>query len=69
MTGGPVRPSDCDIVVTIFWSRMGTPLEKPLKKTKTAYLSGTEWEFEERAAVGATISPVSSRGQGRGRRR
>jgi hypothetical protein len=44
---GPVRPGACDIVVTIFWGRMGTPLEKPLKKDKTPYLSGTEWEFED----------------------
>jgi hypothetical protein len=44
---GLVRPSECDIVVTIFWGRMGTPLEKPLKKDKTPYLSGTEWEFQD----------------------
>jgi Domain of unknown function (DUF4062) len=44
---GLTRPSDCDIVVTIFWGRMGTPLEKPLRKDKTRYLSGTEWEFED----------------------
>lgn len=44
---GLVRPSDCDIVVTIFRGRMGPPLEKPLKKDKTLYLSGTEWEFED----------------------
>jgi len=44
---GLVRPSDCEIVVTILWSRMGTPLETPLKADGTAYLSGTEWEFED----------------------
>jgi hypothetical protein len=44
---GLVRPSDCDIVVTIFWGRMGTPLQKPLKADGTAYLSGTEWEYED----------------------
>src|SRR4029453_9221725 len=47
VTQGLLRPSDCDIVVTIFWSRMGTPLEKPLKRDKTPYLSGAEWEFED----------------------
>ena len=44
---GLVRPSACEIVVCIFWGRMGTPLVKPLKKDKTPYLSGTEWEFED----------------------
>jgi hypothetical protein len=40
------KPSECDIVVVIFWSRMGTPL--PLEYVKPdggAYLSGTEWEY------------------------
>ncbi|MCQ3930347.1 MAG: hypothetical protein DPW16_07790 [Chloroflexi bacterium] len=46
---GLVRPSDCDIVVVIFWSRMGTPLPFPQYKKANGerYLSGTEWEFEE----------------------
>lgn len=51
------RPSDCDIVVSIFWSRMGTPLSEAYHKPEifqfdhgTAwedwrYLSGTEWEY------------------------
>jgi hypothetical protein len=47
VTRGLVRPSDCDIVITIFWSRMGSPLEKPLRTDKTPFLSGTEWEFED----------------------
>lgn len=43
------RPSQCDIVVVILWSRMGTPLQKDRyrKPNGDAYLSGTEWEFED----------------------
>jgi len=39
-------PSDCDIVIVILWSRMGTPL--PAQYTKpdgSYYKSGTEWEY------------------------
>src|SRR5215213_2898395 len=39
-------PSECDIVIVIFWSRMGTPL--PAQYTKpdgSYYKSGTEWEY------------------------
>ena len=44
---GLAKPSDCDIVVVIFWSRMGTPLPHPeyQKADGSQYLSGTEWEF------------------------
>ena len=43
---GLPKPSECDIVVTIFWTRMGTPLPKEWKKSNgEPYLSGTEWEF------------------------
>jgi hypothetical protein len=44
---GLAVPSACDIVVVIFWSRMGTPLPHPeyQKPDGTQYLSGTEWEF------------------------
>ena len=43
---GLPKPSDCDVVVVLFWSRMGTPL--PAEYTKpdgSRYLSGTDWEF------------------------
>ena len=49
---GLPKPSECDLVVVILWSRMGTPL--PTEYTKpdgTSYLSGTEWEYYE--AIGA----------------
>ncbi len=40
------KPSKCDIVIVIFWSRLGTPL--PMDYTKNngePYRSGTEWEY------------------------
>jgi hypothetical protein len=40
------KPSECDIVVVILWSRMGTPLPPDyVKPDGSAYLSGTEWEY------------------------
>jgi len=45
---GLPQPSQCDLVVVILWSRMGTPL--PAEYTKpdgTAYRSGTEWEYRD----------------------
>lgn len=48
ITAGMPKPSDCDIVIVILWSRMGTPLpEEYVKEDGTPYLSGTEWEFED----------------------
>ncbi|ACZ87177.1 HEAT repeat domain-containing protein [Streptosporangium roseum] len=46
---GLPRPSQCDVVVVILWSRMGTPLPFPeyRKPDGGAYLSGTEWEYED----------------------
>lgn len=42
------KPSECDIVIVIFWSRMGTPLDPDIygyKDDGTPYLSGTEYEY------------------------
>jgi len=39
---GLPKPSDCDIVVVIFWSRMGTTFKDT---DGTSYLSGTHWEL------------------------
>lgn len=40
------KPSECDVVVVIFWSRMGTPLPSSyVKEDGTPYRSGTEWEY------------------------
>ncbi len=45
---GLPKPSECDIVVVIFWSRMGTPLPAQYrKKDGSRYQSGTEWEYED----------------------
>src|SRR5215472_3239392 len=45
---GLPTPADCDIVVVIFWARMGTALPHPEYKKENGdpYSSGTEWEFE-----------------------
>ena len=41
------KPSECDLVIVILGSRMGTPLGPTYKKKVGggAYLSGTEWEY------------------------
>jgi formylglycine-generating enzyme required for sulfatase activity len=42
------KPSECDFVVVILWSRMGTPLPPEwVKPDGSRYLSGTEWECLE----------------------
>jgi hypothetical protein len=45
---GLPTPADCDIVIVIFWARMGTPLPNPpyRKANGDPYESGTEWEYE-----------------------
>jgi formylglycine-generating enzyme required for sulfatase activity len=44
---GLPKPEDCDLVVIVLWSRIGTPLpaDFELKADGTPYLSGTEWEY------------------------
>ncbi|MCA9909772.1 MAG: SUMF1/EgtB/PvdO family nonheme iron enzyme, partial [Anaerolineae bacterium] len=43
---GFMKPSNCEIVIVIFWARMGTPLASDfLKPNGERYLSGTEWEY------------------------
>lgn len=45
---GMKRPSECQVCITLFWARMGTPLDTDVHKTKpdgTPYWSGTEWEY------------------------
>jgi formylglycine-generating enzyme required for sulfatase activity/energy-coupling factor transporter ATP-binding protein EcfA2 len=45
---GLPKPSECDIVAVIFWSRMGTPLPpEEVKADGARFLSGTEWEYED----------------------
>jgi hypothetical protein len=47
INSGLPKPSGCNIVVVIFWARMGTPLPHPdyKKPDGSPYLSGTEWEY------------------------
>lgn len=43
-------PSEADIVITILWSRLGTPLNSERYRgavTGKSPVTGTEWEFEE----------------------
>ena len=46
-------PSQCDVVVGIFWARMGSPLpvERYTKADGTAYQSGTEYELDDAFAA------------------
>lgn len=52
------KPSECDIVIVLLWSRMGTPLPFPdyQKPDGTPYYSGTEWEYLD-AVSGAQNHP------------
>ncbi|MGW6928871.1 nSTAND1 domain-containing NTPase [Lentzea sp. NPDC054927] len=54
---GLPRPRDCDVVVVLFWARMGTPLPFPeyTRADGQPYLSGTEWEFEDGVRGGAQV--------------
>jgi hypothetical protein len=43
-----IKPSECDIVMVLFCSHMGTPLPGEIvKKDGTAYASTNEWDYEE----------------------
>jgi hypothetical protein len=45
---GP-KPSECNVVIFILWSRLGTPLDSQVfsRIDGTQFMSGTEWEFED----------------------
>lgn len=50
------KPSDCDIVVVIVWSRIGTQLPAEYRKPDgSVYRSGTEYEFLD--AMAAQVKP------------
>jgi hypothetical protein len=53
-----LKPSECDVVVVVLWSRLGTNLssEEFRKRDGRPYLSGTEWEFDD--ALRAQPRPV-----------
>lgn len=45
---GLPRPSECAVVMTLFWGRMGTRLnDKYSKPDGSPYWSGTEWEYRD----------------------
>jgi Domain of unknown function (DUF4062) len=53
---GLPKPSECDFVIVIVWSRFGSPLEDSVRKPSgERYLSGTEWEYED--AISAKKKP------------
>jgi len=46
IASGMPKPEECDLVVVILWSRMGTPLPPAYRKPDgSAFRSGTEWEY------------------------
>lgn len=52
---GLSRPAECDVVIVILWSRLGTPLPDTFKRADgSTYLSGTEWEYEDALAAKPT---------------
>ncbi len=54
---GLAKPSQCDAVVVVLWSRMGTRLPDTFRKPNgEPYLSGTEWEYED--AISASPPPL-----------
>ncbi len=49
INAGLPRPSDCDIVIVVFWTRMGTPLTIDGRE----YASGTEFEYRDAVEAAA----------------
>ena len=47
--------SACDIVIGIFWGRIGTPPRRPLGPDNTPYLSGTEAELDDARRAGRDV--------------
>lgn len=47
---GMPTPSECDIVLVVFWSRMGTPLpDRYQRPDGSTGVTGTEWEYLDAA--------------------
>lgn len=66
---GLPKPSECDVVIVILWSRLGTPLPPNIVRPNgSPYLSGTEWSMRTpsmrsrhhiRCSIAAKGSPTS----------
>jgi hypothetical protein len=64
INAGMTKPSQCDLVVVILWSRMGTALPAEYRKADgSSYLSGTEYEYE---GLNRDCREVVRTGQNRG---
>jgi WD40 repeat protein len=50
------KPSECDLVICIFWKRLGTDLSEIYARGDGTLPTGTEYEFEE-ALAGAAADP------------
>jgi WD40 repeat protein len=42
-----INPGECDIVLGILWSRLGSPLPARFQQDRDGPTTGTEWELEE----------------------
>ena len=51
---GLPKPSECDLVIVVLWSRLGTPMAAS-RTDGNAYRSGTEYEFEDARRAGRPI--------------
>lgn len=61
---GLPRPSQCDVVVVIFWARMGTPLPPEYARPDgSRYLSGTHWEYEDALQAARNCAETPARPQ------
>jgi formylglycine-generating enzyme required for sulfatase activity len=55
---GLAKPSECDLVVAILWSRLGTPLPPEYRKPDgSPYASGTEWEILDGLDRARAVAP------------
>lgn len=53
------RPSDCDLVVCLFWSRLGSELPPVFNRRDGSGRTGTEWEFEEAMEAARKSEPAT----------
>ncbi|HEV3040794.1 MAG TPA: hypothetical protein VHA33_23715 [Candidatus Angelobacter sp.] len=54
-----LKPSDCDLVISIFWKRLGTELPSQFNRSDGSGRTGTEYEFEEAVEAAAQRNPRS----------